>query len=151
MTKKFITREGLEKLKQKLEYLKSTRRKEIASRIEKLIDQRDVVENPAYDQAQNELQEVEGEIQKLENIIRNLVVSKVKESDVIGLGSKITLRFDRSVIEYTIVGFNEADLSQNKISYESPIGQALLNHRKGDVVEVETPKGIVRYRILKVE
>ena len=109
------------------------------------------MENPAYDQAQNELQEVEGEVQKLENTIKNLVIAKIKEKDIIGLGSKVTLKFDRSIIEYIIVGFDEADLGQNKISYESPIGQALLDHKKGDTVEVETPKGVVKYKILKVE
>jgi len=151
MAKKFITREGLEKLKQKLDYLKSHRRKEMALRIKKLIEQGDIVESPAYDQAQNELQEVEGKIQQLENTIKNLVVAKVKEKDVVSLGSKVTLRYDKNTIEYTIVGFNEADLSQNKISYESPIGQALLDHKRGDVVEVQTPKGTVRYKILSVE
>ncbi len=151
MAKKFITREGLEKLKQKLDYLKSHRRKEMALRIKKLIEQGDIVESPAYDQAQNELQEAEGEIQQLENTIKNLVVAKVKEKDVVNLGSKVTLRYDKNTIEYTIVGFDEADLSQNKISYESPIGQALLNHKRGDVVEVQTPKGMVRYKILSVD
>ena len=151
MAKKFITREGLEKLKQKLDYLKSHRRKEMALRIKKLIEQGDIVENPAYDQAQNELQEVEGKIQQLENTIKNLVVAKVKEKDVVSLGSKVTLHYDKNTIEYIIVGFDEADLSQNKISYESPIGQALLSHKRGDVVEVQTPKGTVRYKILSVD
>ena len=151
MAKKFITREGLEKLKQKLDYLKSHRRKEMALRIKKLIEQGDIVENPAYDQAQNELQEVEGKIQQLENTIKNLVVAKVKEKDVVSLGSKVTLHYDKNTIEYIIVGFDEADLSQNKISYESPIGQALVSHKRGDVVEVQTPKGTVRYKILSVD
>lgn len=151
MVRKFITQRGLEKLKQKLDYLKSTRRKEVVLSIKKLIEQGDIVENPAYDQAQNELQEVEGEIQKLENIIKNLVVAKVREKEVVNLGSKVTLGLNRETIEYTIVGFDEADLSQNKISYESPIGQALIDHKRGDVVEVQTPKGLVRYKILKVE
>lgn len=151
MLKKFITQEGLEKLKQKLEYLKSVRRKEVALRIKKLIGQGDIVENPAYDQAQNELQEVERKIQQLENTIKNLVVAKVKERDVVSLGSKVTLRFNRETIEYTIVGFDEADLSQNKISYESPMGKALMGRKRGEVVEVKTPEGIVRYKILKIE
>jgi transcription elongation factor GreA len=151
MVKKFITQEGLEKLKQKLEYLKTVERKEIASRIKKLIDQGDIIENPAYDQAQNELQEAEGRIQQLENTIKNLVVSTTKEKDAVGLGSKVTLKFDGSIIKYTIVGFDEADLTQNKISYESPIGKALMKHQRGEVVEVQTPKGTVMYKIISVE
>jgi transcription elongation factor GreA len=151
MVKKFITQEGLEKLKQKLEYLKTVERKEIASRIKKLIDQGDIIENPAYDQAQNELQEAEGRIQQLENTIKNLVVSTTKEKDAVGLGSKVTLKFDGSIIEYTIVWFDEADLTQNKISYESPIGKALMKHQRGEVVEVQTPKGTVMYKIISVE
>lgn len=151
MVKKFITQEGLEKLKQKLEYLKTVERKEIASRIKKLIDQGDIIENPAYDQAQNELQESEGRIQQLENTIKNLVVSTTKEKDAVSLGSKVTLKFNGNIIEYTIVGFDEADLTQNKISYESPIGKALMEHQRGEVIEVQTPKGTMRYKIISVE
>lgn len=150
MVKKFITQEGLEKLKQKLEYFKTHERKEIALRIKKLIEQGDIIENPAYDQAQNELQEIEQRIQELENTIKNLVVSTTKEKDVVGLGSKVTLKFDRNIIEYTIVGFDEADPYHDKISYESPIGKALLGHRKGEGVEVQTPKGVVRYKIISI-
>lgn len=151
MAKKFITKEGLEKLKQKLDCLKSVRRKEITLSIKKLIKQGDVTENSAYDQAQNELQEVEREIQQLENIIKDLIIPKTKKKDVVGLNSKVTLRFNRDIIEYIIVGFDEADLSQSKISYESPIGKALMDHKRGDLVEVETPEGVVSYKILSVE
>ena len=150
MIKKFITQEGLEKLKQKLEYLKTVERKEVASRIKKLIEQGDITENPAYDQAQNELQEIEQRIQELENTIKNLVVSTTKETDIIGLGSRVTVKFDRDIVEYTIVGFDEADLTQNKISYESPIGKALMGHKKGEVIDVQTPKGTVRYKIINI-
>jgi len=149
-----LTQEGLKKMEEELEYLKSVKRREIAARIKQAIDFGDISENSEYDEAKNEQAFVEGRIALLEEKLRNVkLIDEVDIStDVVGIGSKIKLQdLDTDeVFEYTIVGSAEADPIRNKISNESPVGKALLGKNKGSVVEIAVPVGTIRYKILDI-
>ena len=149
-----LTQEGLKKMEEELEYLKSVKRRESAARIKQAIDFGDISENSEYDEAKNEQAFVEGRIALLEEKLRNVkLIDEVDIStDVVGIGSKIKLQdLDTDeVFEYTIVGSAEADPIRNKISNESPVGKALLGKNKGSVVEITVPVGTIRYKILDI-
>jgi len=149
-----LTQEGLKKMEEELEYLKSVKRREIAARIKQAIDFGDISENSEYDEAKNEQAFVEGRIALLEEKLRNvkLIDELDISTDVVGIGSKIKLQdLDTDeVFEYTIVGSAEADPIRNKISNESPVGKALLGKNKGSVVEIAVPVGTIRYKILDI-
>ncbi|MBX5476346.1 MAG: transcription elongation factor GreA [Clostridia bacterium] len=150
-----LTAEGLKKLEEELEHLKSVRRREVAERIKVARDFGDLSENSEYEEAKNEQAFVEGRIMTLEKLLRNARIvaeDEVNPSEV-NLGSRVRLRDVETgeEMEYTIVGSNEADPAQLRISYQSPVGQAVFGHRAGDVVEVRLPGGVARYEILKVE
>lgn len=153
----FLTQEGLEKLQQELENLKTVRRKEVAERLKQAIGFGDLSENSEYDDAKNEQAFIEGEIQRLEEMLSNVQVIEdgMKVDDgTITIGAKVTIRFvgdDDEEEEYKIVGTVEADPMNNRISNESPVGKAIIGHRAGDIVDVESPSGIVQYEILKVD
>ena len=152
-----ITKEGLKKLKDELNELKTTRRQEVAQRLKEAISYGDLSENSEYEEAKNEQAFVEGRILELEAKIKNAKIITEKKSDTrskeIDIGSTVTLqnKTDNDEPErYTIVGSTEADPLDHKISNESPIGKALLGKRKGDSVSVQSPSGIVEYDILQV-
>ncbi|HQE06598.1 MAG TPA: transcription elongation factor GreA [Tepidanaerobacteraceae bacterium] len=149
-----LTQEGLRKMEEELEYLKSVKRREIAARIKQAIDFGDISENSEYDEAKNEQAFVEGRIALLEEKLRNVkLIDEVDIStDVVGVGSKIRLKDldTNEVFEYMIVGSAEADPIKNKISNESPVGKALLGKSKGTVVEIAVPIGTIRYEILDI-
>lgn len=149
-----LTQEGLKKMEEELEYLKSVKRREIAARIKQAIDFGDISENSEYDEAKNEQAFVEGRIALLEEKLRNVkLIDEVDIStDVVGIGSKIKLKDldTNEVFEYTIVSSAEADPIKNKISNESPVGSALLGKTKGSVVEIAVPAGTIRYEILDI-
>ncbi|HQA59980.1 MAG: transcription elongation factor GreA [Tepidanaerobacteraceae bacterium] len=149
-----LTQEGLRKMEEELEYLKSVKRREIAARIKQAIDFGDISENSEYDEAKNEQAFVEGRIALLEEKLRNVkLIDEVDIStDVVGVGSKIRLKDldTNEVFEYMIVGSAEADPIKNKISNESPVGKALLGKSKGTVVEIAVPVGTIRYEILDI-
>jgi transcription elongation factor GreA len=150
-----VTKEGLKKLKEELEYLKSTKRKEVAERLKEAISYGDLSENAEYEEAKNEQAFVEGRILELEIKIRKakIISEKSTKKSVVEIGSSVTVqeKGERDDPEtYTIVGSTEADPIDHKISNESPIGQALLGHSKGDTVEVQAPGGKGRYEILKI-
>lgn len=154
----FLTQEGLEKLQQELENLKTVRRKEVAERLKQAIGFGDLSENSEYDDAKNEQAFIEGEIQRLEEMLINVQVIEdgIKVDDgTITIGAKVTIRFvgddEDEEEEYKIVGTVEADPMNNRISNESPVGKAIIGHRVGDIVDVESPSGIVQYEILKVD
>ena len=154
----FLTQEGLEKLQQELENLKTVRRKEVAERLKQAIGFGDLSENSEYDDAKNEQAFIEGEIQRLEEMLSNVQVIEdgMKVDDgTITIGAKVTIRFvgddEDEEEEYKIVGTVEADPMNNRISNESPVGKAIIGHRAGDIVDVESPSGIVQYEILKVD
>jgi transcription elongation factor GreA len=153
MTKVIISREGLENLKKELHLLKTVRRKEIAERIKRALEQGDLTENAEYAQAKEEQAFIEGKILELENKIKQAEVIDEfpKVANKVGIGSKITVQFNSLKTFYQIVGSSEAAPSEGKISNESPAGQAFLGHKVGDIVEVKTPGGKVKYKILKIE
>jgi transcription elongation factor GreA len=153
-----VTREGLKKLKEELEYLKTVRRQEVAQRLKEAISYGDLSENSEYEEAKNEQAFVEGRILELELKIKNAKIITEKKPDArrgkqIDIGTSVTVR-NRSEGDdpetYVIVGSTEADPLEHKISNESPIGRALLGKEKGDIVEVPTPAGKFRYEVLKV-
>lgn len=150
-----LTPEGLRKLEQELEHLKSVKRKEVAERIKMAISYGDISENSEYDDAKNEQAFVEGRIMTLEKMLRNARVIDEEDIDIniVGIGSKVTLKdleFD-DIVEYTIVGSAESDPAANRISNESPVGQALMGKKKGEIVSVNVPAGVIQYEILDIK
>ena len=152
MTDQIITPEGYDKLKQELELLVNVRRREIAERIEKAKELGDLSENAEYSDAKEAQAFNEGRIQELNAMLKNLtVVSNGGGKDVVGMGSKVTIKTEGKTKTYTIVSFNEVDPALGKISNESPLGRAFLGKKKGDKAKVEAPKGLVEYEITKIE
>ena len=149
-----LTHQGVKELEEKLEYLKTVRRLEIAEEIKTARAFGDLSENAEYDEAKNEQAKIEGEIVMLENMLRNATVVDQEDVDVqrVNVGTTVKVLDKEYVeeIEYKIVGSAEADLSTNKISNESPVGKALLGKKVGNLVKVETPGGIVRLKILDI-
>jgi len=149
-----LTKDGLEKLEQELENLKTVRRKEVADRIKQAIGFGDLSENSEYDDAKNEQAFIEGRILQLEAMLTNVTVIEDVEMEegVITLGSTVTVKdveFDE-IEEYKLVGTVEADPMNNRISNESPVGKGIMGHKAGDVVDVEVPGGVVKYEIIAV-
>ncbi len=150
-----LTHKGVKELEEKLEYLKTVRRIEIAEEIKVARAFGDISENAEYDEAKNEQARIEGEIATIEKMLRNAVVVDEEEIDVqkVGIGTTVRLldkEFDEEV-EYKIVGSVEADIDKNVISNESPVGSALLGKKVGNVVRVDTPGGIVKLKILEIK
>lgn len=155
MTKQILlTDEGLKKLEDELQDLKTVKRKEIASKIKVALSFGDLSENSEYDEAKNEQAFVEARIVQLENMLKNVKVLDESElsTDVVCIGSKVKVRdieFDENSI-YHIVGSAEADPTVGKISDESPVGNALLSRKVGEIVEVEVPDGVVKFEVLEI-
>ena len=151
--KNLLTRAGLNKLENELHKLKVNKRQEIAEKIKEAREQGDLSENAEYDAAKDEQREIEERIVAIELLLKNAEVVDDAEEGTINIGCKVKLfdkEFDEEV-EYMIVGSTEANSMQGKISNESPVGMALLNHRVGDEVTVETQAGILEYKVLSVE
>lgn len=148
---RLITKEGLKKLQEELELRRTGKRQEIARAIKEAKEQGDLSENAEYAEAKHQQNENENRIAELEAIIKD---SEVVEHDksVIGIqiGSKVKVKFNGSGLEFQIVGTNEADPANFKISNESPMGRAFMGRIKGDSVDVITPVGRKRYKILDV-
>ncbi len=149
-----LTDEGLKKLEDELEQLKTITRKEVAEKIKVALSFGDLSENSEYDEAKNEQALVESRIAQIEAMLKNVKILDEHEisNDIVSVGSKVRLfdkEFDEEVV-YQIVGSTEADPMQGKISDESPVGKFLLGHKVGDVVEVETPGGICLYEVLEI-
>ena len=148
----FLTPEGLAKLEQELEHLRTVRRQEVAEMIQKAKELRSTVSSPEYEDAKNEQGFVEGRILELERIIKNAVIIHPEAADLVQLGSKVTVRHqDGSEEHYTIVGSVEVDPGEGKISNESPVGSALLGKRVGNEVEVTAPAGVLKMTITKIK
>ena len=152
--KVMLTEDGYNKLVEKVNYLKSVRRIEIAERLKAAIALGDLSENSEYDDAKNEQAFLEGEIQELEAKIRNSDIIKAGSGDVVQMGSKVVV-LDVEFAEdgpqtFMIVGSTEADPDEGKISNESPLGQALLGQEVGAVVDVHAPAGIIKYEIKEI-
>ncbi len=149
-----LTQEGYDKLEQEFEYLKTVRRKEVAERLKIAIGFGDLSENAEYDEAKNEQAKLEEQILKLDEKLRNAVVLDESQIDVniITVGSIVKLYdydFEEDV-EYTIVGSAEADPFEGKISNESPVGRELLGAKVGDIVEVQVPDGVNKFKVLEI-
>ena len=151
-----LSAERLEELKQELTYLKTVREKEVAELIKEARSFGDLSENSEYDEAKNEQGKLYSRIAELEDILLHAVIVDESEmdSDKISIGCTVTvtnLDVRKQLPAYKIVGSQEADPMDGKISDESPFGKAMLGKKVGDVVEVEAPIGIVKYEILKIE
>jgi transcription elongation factor GreA len=153
-----VTKEGLKKLQDELDYLKTTKRGEVAERLKEAISYGDLSENAEYEEAKNEQAFVEGRILELEKQVKHAKIitehsMKTTKSSIIDIGSVVTVK---NITEqedpetYTIVGSMEADPINHKISNESPIGKALLGREKGDTVDVTAPAGKFKYEVVKV-
>ena len=153
--KKYImTYEGVKKLEEELEHLKTVKRKEITEKIKVALGYGDLSENSEYDEAKNEQAFTEGRIIQLENMLKNAEVVDENDisTDIVSIGSKVKVKdyeFDEEV-DYTIVGSAEADPMEFKISNESPVGRGLMGKKVGDVVEVTVPGGINKFEILEI-
>lgn len=149
-----LTQEGFENLEKELEYLKTEKRAEIAERIKVALGFGDLSENSEYDEAKSAQAANEDKIAELENKVRYAKIIDESEIDTktVQVGNTVKLwdeEFEEEV-SYTIVGSTEADLLQNRISNESPIGAALLGQKKNQVVEVQAPSGVMKYKILSI-
>ena len=150
-----LTQEGYDNLEKQLEYLKTEKRAEISERIKVALGFGDLSENSEYDEAKNAQASNEIKIAELENKLRYAKIIDESEIDTktVQVGNKVKvldMEYDEEV-EYTIVGSTEVDLSQNRISNESPIGAALLGAKKNQVVEAQTPGGVAKFKILAIK
>lgn len=150
-----LTSEGLKKMEQDLDQLKSVKRREVAERIKQAIEYGDISENSEYEDAKNEQAFIEGKILELEKMLRTATVidEGAIGTDVVTLGSTVTLKDleDSEILKYTIVGSAEADPMEHRISNESPVGEAILGQPVGQVIEVSVPAGILKYEVLEIK
>ncbi|HYM71254.1 MAG TPA: transcription elongation factor GreA [bacterium] len=149
-----LTPEGLRKLEEELDHLKTVKRKEVAERIKQAKEFGDLAENSEYEDAKNEQAFTEGRILTLEGMLRSVKVIDNHDvrSDVVTIGSTVKIADESGEdLTYTIVGSAEADPLRDKISNESPVGRALLGKRKGQVVTVHVPAGTIRYTIRAIK
>ncbi len=149
-----VSAEGMRKMEEKLQYLTTTRRAEVAEQISIARGFGDLSENAEYDEAKNEQSRLEAEIAALENDIRTaIVIDGVVSTEAVNVGTTVRILFvdDNEEEEYTIVGAREADPMNNKISNESPIGKALLGKKVGDVASVDAPEGMYDVKVLEIQ
>ncbi len=156
MTQKetYLTSEGLKKLQEELNNLRNVRRKEVATRIQDAKEVGGTVDNADYDEAKNEQAFIEGRILTLENMIDSATVipDRQRPSGKISIGAKVSVVGDSGKKEqYVLVGSTEASPLEGRISNESPVGRALLGHKVGDKVEVKTPAGVIKLKIVDVK
>ncbi len=150
-----MTADGLKQLEEEIDELKLVRRKEISEKIKQALAFGDLSENSEYDEAKNEQAQVEARIAQIENMLKvaRVVSNDEGSSGSVGIGKTVKLfdiEFEDEEV-YFIVGPTEADPTSNKLSYESPVGKALMGKKVGDEVDVEAPGGIVRFKILDIK
>ena len=153
--KNLLTYEGLKRLEDELQDLKVVKRKEVAQKIKEAREQGDLSENAEYDAAKDEQRDIEARIEELEKILKNaeVVVEDEVDLDKINVGCKVRLldcEFEEE-LEYKIVGSTEANSLKGKISNESPLGKAIIGHKVGETVTVETEAGNLDYMILEIQ
>lgn len=151
--REYLTPEGLKRLEEELEYLKTVRRAEVAQRLHDAMAEGEVEENPEYEDAKNEQAFVEGRILEIETILANAVLIENKgPSNEVRLGSKVTITEVGSGQKehYIIVGSAEADPASGRISNESPLGRALLGHKVNDIVSVQAPEGEIKFKVTHI-
>ncbi|MEM9336927.1 MAG: transcription elongation factor GreA [Patescibacteria group bacterium] len=150
----FLTAEKFEELKEELEHLKTVRRKEVAEALEYARSLGDLSENAEYQEARDMQAAIEERINHLEQVIKEAkIVAHDKKGGVVGLGSVVSIQKDKEKgnLSYTIVGSEEANIHEHKLSYLSPLGEALMGKTKGDEFSFETPSGKQKYKVMKVE
>jgi transcription elongation factor GreA len=150
----YLTNDGLQRLQAELNYLKTTARDQLAKRLRTAIQQGDLSENADYIAAKEEQGFLEGRIMELEQIIRNVVIidENQRNRDVVDIGASITIQEGNFPVEtYQLVGPQEADPANGRISHESPIGKAMIGKRSGDEFLVSTPNGTIHFKIVKIE
>ena len=150
-----LTPQGYKKLQEEIEYLSNDKRREVADRIRIAREFGDIAENAEYDDAKNEQAMLEHKIAQLEERLSNARVISKRDIDlsVVSIGAKVKLRDvdAKRTDEYFIVGSAEANPTQNKLSNESPVGKAIIGHKKGETVEVSAPRGATKYKILEIK
>jgi len=152
MPPSFLTKQGFQKLQEELEYLRTTKRHEVAARLHEAMEGGELIEDAEYEAAKNEQAFVEGRIQELEILLGNArVIDESEKTDTVNVGSTVTIQEGDNPEEiYTIVGPAEASPRDGRISNESPLGRALMEKRAGDTVKVDAPAGSFTVRVLKV-
>jgi transcription elongation factor GreA len=153
MPPSFLTKQGFQKLQEELEYLRTTKRHEVAARLHEAMEGGELIEDAEYEAAKNEQAFVEGRIQELEILLGNArVIDESEKTDTVNVGSTVTIQEGDNPEEiYTIVGPAEASPRDGRISNESPLGRALMEKHAGDTVKVDAPAGSFTVRVLKVE
>ncbi len=153
MPPSFLTKQGFYRLQEELEYLRTTKRHEVATRLHEAMEGGELIEDAEYEAAKNEQAFVEGRIQELEILLGNArVIDETEKTDTVNVGSTVTIQEGDNPEEiYTIVGPAEASPRDGRISNESPLGRALMEKRAGDTVKVDAPAGAFTVRVLKVE
>ena len=150
----YLTPEGADRLRKELEQLKGAGRENLARRLRAAIQQGDLSENADYISAKEEQGFLEGRIQELERILKNVIIidENNQHGDTVDVGTHVTIQEDDITPEtYHVVGPQEANPRQGKISHESPIGRALMGHKIGDIVDVETPGGTIHLKITSIK
>lgn len=153
--KNILTYAGLKKLEDELYDLRVVQRKEVAQKIKEAREQGDLSENAEYDAAKDEQRDIEARIEEIEKILKNVevVVEDEVDANVISIGCRVDvldMEYDEE-LEFQLVGSTEANSLQGKISNESPVGKALIGHTEGDIVEVETQAGVLKYQVLEIQ
>jgi transcription elongation factor GreA len=153
MPPSFLTRQGHQKLQEELEYLRTVKRQEVANRLHEAMEGGELIEDAEYEAAKNEQAFVEGRIQELEILLANArIIEDTGKKDTVQVAAKVTIQEEGNEPEtYVIVGPAEANPREGRISNESPLGRALMDHRAGDLVKVDAPGGAFTVRIVKVE
>lgn len=153
MTQKLITKEGLEKLKEELKDLKENKLPDIIDKIEKAKEMGDLSENAEYHDAKDQQGFMVSRIREIETILKNAVITEETTSKLeVGMGSIFVVSDeDGKEKEFTMVGYNEADPLIGKISNESPMGMAFMGRKPGELVEIDVPRGIVKFKIVKIK
>lgn len=153
MPPSFLTRQGHQKLQEELDYLRTVKRQEVANRLHEAMEGGELIEDAEYEAAKNEQAFVEGRIQELEMLLANArVIEETGSMDVVQVGARVTIKEDDNEAEvYTIVGPAEANPRDGRVSNESPLGRAVMDHRAGDKVRVDAPGGSFIVTIVKVE
>lgn len=147
----YLTKGKLEKMKEELRELKTNERQKIASQLKQAIGYGDLSENAAYSTAKDSQARLEEKILEIEDAIKNHVIIEKNNNGIVQIGSTIKLKNGKEEFKYTIVGSKEADPLNGKISNESPLGIAFLGKKVGDLAEVVTPKGVIKYEIIAIE
>ncbi len=150
-----MSKKGYEEMLKKLEYLKTVKRKEVSEKIKQAIAFGDLSENAEYDEAKKEQAFLESEIARLESELKHaeIIDEKGLSTSKVAVGCKVTLEdvAKKKKVQYYITGRLESDPLNGKISWKSPVGSALMGHKKGDIVEVKVPRGTIKYKIVKIQ